>query len=115
MSISSIGTYGMSAKNLYLAQRAAKKSQAEQALTATNAKISEQQSGKEEFLAYARMSPIERMRAAILEEKGLTEEDVAALTPEEKLKLEEEIKNEIKEKLKTQARQQRGSVVNMLV
>ncbi len=114
MAISSIGTYGMSAKSLYLAQKTAQKTAADRQATSNENKISGQTT-QEEFLAYARMGPIERMRANILKEKGLSEDDVAALPQEERLKLEEEIKNEIKEKLKTQARQQRGSVVNIVV
>ncbi len=113
MSISAIGTYGLSAKSLYLAQKTAKNALAEQN-AATNGEVSGQ-SSKEEFLAYAQMNPVERMRANILKEKGLTEDDVAAMTPEEKLKLEEEIKNEIKEKLKAQSNRQRGSMVNIVV
>ncbi|GGE51936.1 hypothetical protein GCM10007276_31270 [Agaricicola taiwanensis] len=42
----------------------------------------EKPSAKEEFLDYARMTPAERMRDAILKELGLTEEDLEGMEPE---------------------------------
>lgn len=50
------------------------------------------------FMDDARNNPGGFMRAAFLASRGLTEEDVAAMGPEERQKLEEEIKNEIKKK-----------------
>lgn len=52
------------------------------------------------FLEEARKSPIERMREQILKELGMTEEDLAALPPDEKRAVEEKIRAMIEEKLR---------------
>ncbi|HAX91945.1 MAG TPA: hypothetical protein DCY07_07040 [Rhodospirillaceae bacterium] len=62
-------------------------------------KAEESQQSKTEFLKFAKMSPAERLRAAFLEEHGLTEESLAQLPKEERMKIEEEIKKLIKTKL----------------
>lgn len=54
----------------------------------------------EEFLEFARMNPAERIRAAYLKEKGLTEEDLAAMPKEEREKIEEEIRELIEKKVR---------------
>lgn len=58
-----------------------------------------QPSAVEDFLKYQNMSMAEKVRASYLSNKGLSEEDLAAMTPEERLKIEEQIKAEIKRKL----------------
>ena len=60
------------------------------------------ESGKaaqEEFLKYAKMSPVERIRYDYLKSQGLDEESLAALPAELRKAIEEEIKKLIKEKL----------------
>ena len=54
------------------------------------------------------MSPAEKFRASYLAEKGLTEEDLAAMSPEDRMKIEEEIAAKIKEKI-TQSMEGRTS------
>jgi len=62
----------------------------------------------EKFMAYQEMSPAEKFRASYLAEKGLTEEDLAAMSPEDRMKIEEEIAAKIKEKI-TQSMEGRTS------
>jgi len=51
------------------------------------------------FLEYMEMTPEERYYEAILREKGLTKEELAALPPEERERIEREIKEEIVERM----------------
>lgn len=51
------------------------------------------------FLEYMQLTPEERYYEAILREKGLTKEDLAALPPEERERIEREIKQEIVERM----------------
>jgi hypothetical protein len=54
---------------------------------------------RDEFLGYAKMSPMERMRASILKGMNLTENDVKAMSPADQKKLEEKIKELIKQEI----------------
>jgi hypothetical protein len=49
-----------------------------------------------DFLRYAKMSPMERMRANILKGMNLTEEQLGALPQDEQRKIEEKIKDSIR-------------------
>jgi hypothetical protein len=74
------------------------------ALAETSAKEeAAHQAAKADFLAYARMTPAQRIRAAYLNSHKLTEEDLARMTPAERKKIEDEIKQEIEKELKRQA------------
>lgn len=55
------------------------------------------QSAEEKFLAYAKMSPAEKLRAALLSQLGLTEEQVQAMPPEERQKVEQKITELLKQ------------------
>ncbi|MCE3232716.1 MAG: hypothetical protein K0R98_973 [Rickettsiaceae bacterium] len=57
-------------------------------------------SAVEEFLEYIKMTPAERIRVQVLREEGLTEEDYAKLSPEEKAKIDEKISQRIEQALK---------------
>ena len=52
---------------------------------------------EEKFLAYARMTPAEKLRAALLSQLGLTEEEVKAMSPEEQQKVEQKIRDLIEQ------------------
>ncbi len=52
-----------------------------------------------QFLEYQKMTPEEKLRDAILKKLGMTEEDIAALSPEERAKIEEKIKDMMKEEI----------------
>ncbi|HEY4344629.1 MAG TPA: hypothetical protein VGN05_09815, partial [Parvibaculum sp.] len=65
----------------------------------TKAADTKADSVKEEFLAYAKMSPMERLRASILKQMGLTEDSLKSMPSEERLKVENAIKEKVKEAL----------------
>ncbi len=67
-----------------------------------------------EFLAYARMSPAERMRDNILKSMGLTEDDVNAMSPADRQKLEAKIKELIKQQLE-EAAKKKGQLLDVAV
>ncbi|WP_417585435.1 hypothetical protein [Nitrincola sp.] len=54
---------------------------------------------RDQLLALLDMTPAERIRFAYLQSKGLTEEQLASLPPEEREKIEAEIKEELENKL----------------
>lgn len=63
----------------------------------------QRESVREQLLALLDMTPAERIIFAYLQSKGLTEEQLADLPPEEREKIEAEIKEELKNKLGTVA------------
>lgn len=104
MSILSASSSLGSGSALTLAGTAQKKTPTRDEIFAAQAakeslKAEESQQAKTEFLKFAKMSPAERIRAAYLKDHGLTEETLAQLPREERLKIEEEIKKLIKTKL----------------
>jgi TPP-dependent pyruvate/acetoin dehydrogenase alpha subunit len=66
----------------------------------------------EEFLHYARMSPAERMRDAILKELGLSEDDVRNMDAATRAKVEEAIRQKVREKISQSTEAQTGVVVD---
>lgn len=54
---------------------------------------------RDDLLNLLRMTPAERIRHALLQEMGLTEESLRNLPPEERMRIEELIKQEIKRQL----------------
>jgi predicted phage-related endonuclease len=54
---------------------------------------------KDEFLAYQKMTPAEKMRAAMLAKLGVTEEQLKAMSPEDRKKIEDQMKDMIKEQV----------------
>lgn len=66
----------------------------------------------EEFLQYARMSPAERMRDAILKELGLSEEEVGNMDAEARAKVEEAIRQKVREKVSQSTEAQTGVLVD---
>lgn len=57
------------------------------------------ESVRDEFLGYARMSPLERMRASILKNMNLTEDDLNAMPSEVRKKVEEKIEELVKQQI----------------
>lgn len=78
-------------------------------------KQAESETAKADFLKYARMSPAERIRADFLKSKGLSEESLAQLPKEERMKIEEEIKKLIKTKLGLDEANGAGQLVDVMV
>ena len=58
----------------------------------------------DQFLEYMQKSPEERLRDKILKALGVTEEDIANMSPDERMAIEKKIKDIIKETMvKTEA------------
>jgi hypothetical protein len=57
----------------------------------------------QEFLDYAKMDPIARMRASILKSMGLTEDDVKNMSPEQQKAVEQKIAQMIQQQLQKNA------------
>lgn len=56
-------------------------------------------SAKDEFLKFQAMTPAQKMRAMMLAKLGLTEDDVKAMSPEDRKKVEDKIKAMIKQQV----------------
>ena len=72
-------------------------------------------SAKDEFLKYQAMTPAQKMRAMMLAKLGLTEEQVKAMTPEDRKKVEDKIKDMIKQQVQNDPdkKGQKGLVANI--
>ena len=57
----------------------------------------------QQFMDYAKMSPMERMRASILKSMGLTEDDLTKMSPEQQKAIEQKIEQMIKQELQKNA------------
>ena len=68
-----------------------------QASPAAEAEASTEKSAAQEFRDYMAMSDAEKMRAAVLKEMGLTEEEFEQLPPEEQLAIEQKIVERLKQ------------------
>lgn len=65
-----------------------------------------------QFMDYAKMSPMERMRAQILKSMGLTEDDLKKMSPEQQKAVEQKIEQIIKQELQKNAGTT-GQLVNL--
>lgn len=63
----------------------------------------------EAFKAYMAMTPAEKIRHGILNEMGLTEEDIEAMSPEQQQAVEEEIAQRMKVRAEMQAKSEDDS------
>jgi hypothetical protein len=66
----------------------------------------------QEFLDYAKMDPMARMRANILKSMGLTEDDLKNMSPEQQKAVEQKIEQIIQQQLQKNAGKT-GQVVNI--
>ena len=69
----------------------------------------------QDFMAYAKMTPAEKMRASILGSMGLTEDDLKAMDPKEREKVEAKIKDMIKQKVEESTEKKTGVAVDLKV
>lgn len=67
----------------------------------------------EEFLEEARKSPAERIRAAVLEEMGVTEEELEAMSAEQREAFEKQIADRIKDKVEQASEKKTGMIVDV--
>jgi len=68
-----------------------------------------------DFMAYAHMTPAEKMRAAILGNMGLTEEQLRAMDPKERQKIEDKIKALIRQQVEQSVEKKTGLAVDLKV
>ena len=64
-----------------------------------------------DFLDYAKETPAQRMRDAILKSMGLSEEDLKSMTPEKRKAVEETIRQRIKEAAEDAAKKGKTGLV----
>jgi hypothetical protein len=68
---------------------------------------------KDEFLDYAKLTPAQKMRAAMLGKMGLTEEQLKAMDPKERQKIEDRLKEQIKEQVQNDPNMKKGSLLDV--
>ncbi len=61
-----------------------------------------EQTAEEKFLDYAKKSPAEKIRDALLKSVGVTEEELKNMTPEQRKEVEQKIADKIKEAMQKQ-------------
>jgi hypothetical protein len=54
---------------------------------------------EQEFLKFAKMSPLDRLRASILKDMGLTEDSLKSLSPSDRQAVEQKIKEMVEQQL----------------
>lgn len=79
---------------------------------ATQAKV-QAKTPEAEFLEFAQKTPAERIRDAILDELGLTEESLDAMGPEARAAAEKQIAEKLKEKIERASEQRPGMIVDV--
>jgi hypothetical protein len=68
-----------------------------------------------DFLDFVGKTPAEQMRAEILHELGLSEDDLKAMDPKERLKVEAKIKELVREKVQESVEKKTGVAVDIKV
>lgn len=73
-------------------------------------------SAKDEFLKFQAMTPAQKMRAMMLAKLGVTEEQLKAMSPEERKKVEDKLKDMIKQQVQNDPdkKGQKGLVADIL-
>ena len=69
----------------------------------------------EDFLKFAEMSPAEKIRYVFLKQHGLSEDDLKAMSPADRRKIEDEIREEIKDSIKRNTQHKVGSIADIRV
>lgn len=71
------------------------------------------QSVVNDFLAYARMTPAQRMRAHILASLGLTEADLNAMSPKERAAVEKKIEKAVRDAVMRDTEKKTGMLADV--
>ncbi|QUS38402.1 hypothetical protein RPMA_05740 [Tardiphaga alba] len=71
--------------------------------SALDSAIDTPQTPEEKFLDYAKKSPAEKLRDSLLQSIGVTEEELAQMSPDQRKAIEEKIAEKIKETLEQKA------------
>jgi hypothetical protein len=74
-----------------------------------------EKSAKDEFLDYAKMTPAQKMRAAMLAKLGVTEEQLKAMDPKDRQKIEDQLKEMVKQQVQggDKDKTQKGVLVDL--
>jgi len=67
--------------------------------TSTTESFKSEMTAVDKFLKYQEMTQAEKIRASYLAKHGITEEELAAMSPEERQKVEQEILEDIKRQI----------------
>lgn len=70
-------------------------------------------SAKDEFMDYAKLTPAQKMRAAMLAKLGVTEEQLKAMDPKERQKIEDQLKEQIKQQVQNDPNMKKGSLLDV--
>jgi hypothetical protein len=70
-------------------------------------------SPEEAFLKFAKMSPAEKIRYLFLQEHGLTEDDLKAMSPADREAIEAKIRERIKEAMKQSTEKKTGLIADV--
>jgi hypothetical protein len=70
-------------------------------------------SAKDEFLDYAKMTPAQKMRAAMLAKIGVTDEQLKAMSPEDRKKVEDKLRDMIKQQVENDPKMKQGSLLDV--
>ena len=76
---------------------------------------SAQSSVVQQFLAYANMTPGQRMQASMLSQLGLTEQQFQAMSPADQQKIEEKIQDMIKKQMDSTNDKRSGMITDISV
>lgn len=77
--------------------------------TALGKVITTAPSAEDKFLAYAKMSPAEKMRASLLAGMGLTEDQLKNMSPDQQKAIEQKIEDQIKQAAQKQMEKSGGT------
>lgn len=71
-------------------------------------------SARDEFLDYAKMTPAEKMRAAMLAKLGVTEDQLKSMDADARKAIEEKLKAMVKQEFETGLDKRPGKIVDLL-
>ena len=76
------------------------------------AKPAETKTAEQKFLEYARMTPAERMHAAMLAQLGITEDQFKAMDPAARQKIEDKIRDMIRQQASSSGDKRTGLIAD---
>jgi TPP-dependent pyruvate/acetoin dehydrogenase alpha subunit len=66
-----------------------------------------------DFMAYLSKSPAQRMRDEIMRELGVSEDELKAMNPEQRAKIEEKVKELVRQKVQEQTEKNTGVYIDL--
>ncbi|KRA60239.1 hypothetical protein ASD79_08355 [Caulobacter sp. Root655] len=108
-----MASLAMSTLNKINQATAAATTKATDATSASGVSAAPVKTAKDEFLDYAKLTPAQKMRAAMLGKMGLTEEQLKAMDPKERQKIEDKLKEQIKAQIENDPKMKQGALVDI--